>query len=436
MMTAMPVRRLAVAMLAAALLAGCAATLDPRGFTQDAGGLIKNNSSADRALAALSRGDYANGERYALAAVRADPKDPYALLAAGMVYQATGRYDLARQYYDVILTNQPSGQIMLPNGGEIASRSVVEVARDNLAAVDRLTGRAQPRTAAQAGRPDPFAGMTGEPGAAGGRPPAQAEANVSGRFRILKRLFDDGLITGDEFARRRNANLGALLPYSHPAPPAAGLERPLPGDDVVLERMRAQATALENREITPRELAAERGTILDALLPAEPRKIDMPALPPKDMIEAGQAVGRLERLRAAGLIGADEMAREKDAVERGLDGTLARTPVSGTATGLRQGRGGNGKGPTYAKAGQGVALATVKSEAAARQAWDKLKQKFPEQLGGLEGSVKRVDLGERGVRWKVLAGPLGGPEDARALCKTLKLHRQACDPAPFEKAVN
>jgi hypothetical protein len=255
----------------------------------------------------------------------------------------------------------------------------------------------------------------------------------------LKRLLDEGLITSEEYSRRRTTNLAALLPYSTSVPASVGLERPLPGDDVVVERLRALTLALETRAITPRELAVERTAILDALVPSEVRKVELPALPPRDMLEAAQAVGRLERLRGQGLVSAEEVAREREAVERALDGTLATARVAGTATGLRHGKppaptASNANGNGYVKAGQGVLLATVKTEDAARQTWAGIKKKYPEQLDKLEATFKRVDLGEKGVRWRVLAGPLPTAEAARSLCKTLKLHRQSCDPAPFEKA--
>jgi hypothetical protein len=457
-MTTRRIRRIALAALASGTLAGCAALLDPQGFGETAvSSMPFSEPSTDKAMSALTRGDYPNAERYAIAALRRNPKDPYALITAGMTYQATGRYDLARQYYEVIVSNQPQASITVPGPGTPVPRSVVDVARTNMAAIDKITGRSAQRTAAQSGmgltgemptRADPMSPtaamrppVSAEPNndaaasamAVPGRP-TSAETNVAGRFRILKRLLDEGLITQDEYASRRNSNLGVLLPYSTAVPPAQGLERSLPGDGQVVDRLRALANALESRAITPRELASERTAILDALLPAQPAKVELPALPPKDVIEAAAAVGRLERMRAVGLVGPDEVARERDAIQRAFDGQTASLPVSGTATGLRQGRAAaGGAGGVPAAAGFGVNLATVKSEAAARSTWAGIKQKFPEQLGAVEADFRKVDLGEKGVRWRVIAGPLASQDAARKLCKVLKLHRQACQPTGFAK---
>ncbi len=440
------------AALTVASLAGCAAVLDPRG-TQDMVGEAVNQDASDRAMASLARGDYAAAERHALTALKYNPKDPIALMVAGLSYQGTGRYDLARQYYEVIISNRLPGSIVVPaDGGLVMPRSVVDVARANMAAIDKIAGRSIPRSIQESGRPpvnsavgappfpsiEPVAPMNRPQVAAGQMEPvsayspvgqiSDAEFNVAGRFRILKRLLDDGLITPDEYSRRRAANAGALLPFTLPAA-SVGLDRPVPGDQAVVSRLQALATALEAREITPVDQAAERITILDALLPAQPRKLDNPPLPPKDMIEASQAVGRVERLRLAGLITDAEARKEREGIERSLDSQLAGQRVSGTATGLRPGTPGSAgpSAPAVAKVtGWGVQLATAKTEDGARKAWDGIKAKFPEQLGGLEAQYRKD---AKSGRTKVIAGPLDGKDAARKLCKTLKLHRQGCDPA-------
>jgi cell division septation protein DedD len=435
-----------------AALAACAPVLDPRGTQDTVMGMV-NAGATDASSAALTRGDFPAAERYAIAALRYNPRDPVALMNAGLAYQGMGQYDLARQYYEVIITQQVPGTIMAPgDGGVVMPRSVVDVARANMALVDKITGRSTPRTIQESGRP------TGAPGVgapplpsvvpvpAPGRPlvsasqlepvsassyaapgrVSDAEANVAGRFRILKRLLDEGLVTPEEYNRRRAANAGALLPFTHGAP-GIGLDRATPGDEAVVRRLRALADAVEKREMSAAEQAAERTTILDALLPDKPRRLENPALPPRDMIEAGQAVGRVERMRGAGLVSDAEAKKERDAIERSLDSQLAGQRVAGTATGLRPGAPGSAGPAANGKAsGWGVVLGSSKSEDGARKLWASIKSKFPEQLGALDAQYKA----QKG-RTRVIAGPVASKDAARKLCKTLKLHRQACDPASF-----
>ncbi|MGE5515742.1 MAG: SPOR domain-containing protein [Bacteroidota bacterium] len=442
--------RTAAAVTVVAALAACAPVLDPRGTQDTVSGMV-NAGATDASSAALTRGDFPAAERYAIAALRYNPRDPVALMNAGLAYQGMGRYDLARQYYEVIITNQVPGTIMSPgDGGVVMPRSVVEVARANMALVDKITGRSTPRSIQESGRPTGAPGVGAPPlpsvtplsapgrpmvsadqlepvAASSYSPPGRvsdAEANVAGRFRILKRLLDEGLVTPEEYNRRRAANAGALLPFTQ-SPPAMGLERATPGDEAVARRLRDLANALEHREMSAPEHASERTTILDALLPDKPRRFDNPPLPPRDMIEAGQAVGRVERLRAAGLVSDAEARKERDAIERSLDSQLSGQRVAGTATGLRPGAPGSA-GPSAAPkvTGWGVALGASKSEEGARKLWSTIKGKFPEQLGALDAQYKVVS-----GRTKVIAGPVASKDAARKLCKTLKLHRQACDPA-------
>jgi len=452
----------AVAMLAA--LAACGPLADPQGAGTAAGGLA-NAGAADRAMSALTRGDYVTAERQAMVALHYNPKDPTGLVVAGMAYQGMGRYDLARQYYEVIITTQTPGAIMAPgDGGVVMPRSIIDVARANMALIDKITGRHIPRSAMESGRP-PGASAVGAPPlpvmdhvqaqypgasrpvvgttapdpltpagatAQAGTPirVSEAESNVAGRFRILKRLLDEGLITQDEFTRRRNANIGALVPYTMP-PASQGLERPLPGDEALVTRLRDLSATLETRAITPAQHAAERAVILEALLPEKPKRLENPPLPPRDMLEAAQAVGRLERLRTAGLISPDEAQKERQAIEQGYTAQMASLPVAGTATGTRTApaaANGTGTGQSTGK-GWGVALASAASEDEAKAAWERIKGKFPDDLGKLNATMKKVEQAGKNPRWRVIAGPLSGKPAATKLCKTLKLHRQSCDPA-------
>jgi len=415
-------------------LAGCGAPLDLSGAEQSMASIMPSERPADRALTALAHGDTGNAENYALTALRKTPKDPTALMVAGLVYQSTGRYVLARQYYDVILTNNIAATLMVPgDNGIMQPRSVLDIAKANLETIDKITGRKTAHSMADSGR---------APGVDFVQAPVNdAETNVAGRFRALKRLLDEDLITPDEYASRRRANIGALLPLTAP-PPAQGLERPIPPDSQIVQRLKALKVAVEARELAPREQTEERQIILDALLPAQPRAVSLPPLPPRDMLEAAQAVGRAERMRAAGLISSEEMTHEKVALDMVLDGPTPGKPVEGTATGLRYGSlpaAGSTAVPVAVQAlaakalGWGVSVGLAKSEAAAATTWDRVKAKFPEDLGPLQLAAKKVDLREKGARWRVVAGPLDSQEAAVKLCKTLKLHRQSCDPAPFDK---
>jgi cell division septation protein DedD len=287
-------------------------------------------------LAALARGDYIRAENEATVALSRDPRNAHALLAAGVAYQNSARPEQARRRYEEILTLNSPAVVSGPWWGP-TPRFVSDVAADNLRVLGVAPLNASMVSGAAAPVPVPLTLDEGLGEAAAG-PAAQ-------RFVVLARLRDESLITGEEYHRRRAANLGALLPLSE-QPPAVGLNMPSPGADEVVSRLRALREAFESRNVSAAQHAAERTIILDGLLPAEPRTRAMPAVPPAGVLEAATAVGRLQRLKDMGLITAAEQARERAAIERGsrTSAAQARPPAPTAAAQPRPDR----KPPTSA----------------------------------------------------------------------------------------
>lgn len=401
--------RVAVTILAAWSLAGCAAAYDPEGFWNSAT-FWKEGQASDQSLAAFAKGDTQGAEQFAADALRRNPKDPYALLALAQVYQATGRPELSRQYYESIAALKPQGNVISPTG---QTTTLQEVAEANLAQM-----RARDAAARKLPAPMPSPGDVGP---------------AAGRFIILRRLLQEALVTQEEYDTRRAANLGVLLPYSAP-PPAAGLDRAIPAADQIVERLRALARGLETRAISPREHAAERGVILEALMPAVPKAAASAPPPVRDMIAAAAAVGRIERLAAAQLITAEEAAKEREAVDKAF---LAANPPPKPAPVL--GAGPQSLVPDGFKAaapaasggalGIGVHLASLRSEDQAVREWAALVKRYPAELRGLKPTVTRVDLGPKGIFFRLIGGPVASQAEAKKICGALKKARQFCDQA-------
>lgn len=323
-----PLRSAALAVmvsLPALAVAGCAGMYDPEGFSSAmAPGL--GQPQADAALAAIARGDYTRAELQATAALARDPNNPYALLAAGVAYQHSARPELARDMYGRILALRSPAVVSGPWWGD-APRLVSDVAADNMRAlgpaVAMVPGMVPGMVPTAMAAADSADMASDQPQAALGDDAASPAAQ---RFAVLRRLQDDGLITYDEYQRRRAANIGALLPLSE-QPPAAGLDRPAPTAEEVVSRLRALRDAFETRNVSAAQHAAERTMILDGLLPADPRTRAMPALPPAGVMEAAAMVGRLQRLREMGLISASEQAREKAAIDKATRPVTAVAPA-------------------------------------------------------------------------------------------------------------
>ncbi len=126
--------------------------------------------------------------------------------------------------------------------------------------------------------------------------------------------------------------------------------------------------------------------------------------------------GLAERwLRAAAEKGLDEA---KAALARLADGGKASSGKASSA------KGADGKG--YA-----VHLASFRTREAAQREWKRLGAAYGKLLGGLDARFPRVDLGaEKGVYYRLLAGPLADAKRARALCKALRKHKVECRVVP------
>ncbi len=74
-----------------------------------------------------------------------------------------------------------------------------------------------------------------------------------------------------------------------------------------------------------------------------------------------------------------------------------------------------------------IQIAAMRSSEAAHGGWQRLQAQHKDLLGKLKLTVQRVDLGpEKGVFYRVQAGPLADRAAARDLCTKLSLRRVGC----------
>ena len=67
-----------------------------------------------------------------------------------------------------------------------------------------------------------------------------------------------------------------------------------------------------------------------------------------------------------------------------------------------------------------VQVASQRNEAEALSSFRVLKAKYPAVLGSSTASIKRADLGDKGVYYRAMVGPFGTPDDASRFCGSLK----------------
>lgn len=289
---------------------------------------------------------------------------------------------------------------------------------------------------------------------------AQAETLLAGdfmaqRFLALKRLAEMGVVPVDDAAARKDSNMGALLPLTAAKPPATGLDRPIPPVGEVVERVADLARPKKAGD--DRSRAAERGFVLDSLLPKQPAARQQYA--PPDLFSLRKLKERLGWLEDSGLVTPEERTRETAALDDlAAGGTLPELfsppqppePVkpkpkkkAGLGRGQRMPGGVSGrlevipsppgveapKLAAGAKGPAGVHLLSMGTAIHGEKAWDALKKEHPE-LAELGYKVSRADLGDLGATYRLVAGPLE-PVQAEKLCATLKPRGQTCTPTPF-----
>jgi cell division septation protein DedD len=73
-----------------------------------------------------------------------------------------------------------------------------------------------------------------------------------------------------------------------------------------------------------------------------------------------------------------------------------------------------------------VQLAALSSRDHAQASWSRLSKKHADVLGGLKADILRADLGEKGVIYRLRAGPAGDETAARSLCASLVARKVDC----------
>jgi hypothetical protein len=76
--------------------------------------------------------------------------------------------------------------------------------------------------------------------------------------------------------------------------------------------------------------------------------------------------------------------------------------------------------PANGSGGYMVQISSQRSEADAQASYRAMQSKFPTVLGSRTASIRRADLGEKGIYYRALVGPFPAAEDAGQLCNSLR----------------
>jgi hypothetical protein len=267
-------------------------------------------------------------------------------------------------------------------------------------------------------------------------PAAIATDPEAQRFHALRRLVETGLAAADDALARRTENLGSLLPYSAP-PPAAGLARPAPLQNIADQLARLATRPPEIAE----ETSAQRGFLMENLLPREPRSRALPARIDAPALKMGR--DRVDTLTRLGLVTPEERMTELAAIGQN-EQVLAKAPPPpppakkkptrkkppvGSGGGAKPGDVPGGAIPPKGAGPVGVHLLSMASDTMTAKAVDALKKEYPE-LAALEFKAVKTEIPDLGTTYRLLAGPM--PKDeAEKLCVALRAKAQSCAVASY-----
>lgn len=117
---------------------------------------------------------------------------------------------------------------------------------------------------------------------------------------------------------------------------------------------------------------------------------------------------------------AEKAAQQKAAAERAAAQKAAAEKAAAEKA-AKQDSGVKGAGGAYQ-----VQLFAGRSADEAKGAWVRLKGKNADLLGALSPTVARADLGDRGMFYRLRAGPLSSEAQAKTLCQSLSGRGTSC----------
>jgi hypothetical protein len=153
------------------------------------------------------------------------------------------------------------------------------------------------------------------------------------------------------------------------------------------------------------------GTLTETLLPAE-STTSTTAPATTGQATTGQTTGTQTATTAPSAPAATD-TQGTTATDQAATGTAATAPAPANDA------------PTAA-GNYRVQLAALKTEADAKTAWKRLAAKYPDILGPLAMHIEKVDLGTKGIYYRVQAGPFTDKNAARDVCAKLTPNGQPC----------
>lgn len=194
------------------------------------------------------------------------------------------------------------------------------------------------------------------------------------------------------YERIAGAEAAAPVEEALAPPPEQPRDLPLPPAKPDAKAVVAPPAAVPAEPAPADPGAAEEG---DNVLAAADEQMAAVAQPSAEQVKAEEAA----RKQAA------ELTAKIEEVDPGAADAAAKSAASGAFV---------------------VQIGAYKQDAEAAGQWQSLKKKHGDLLGSLKPDIKRVDLGEKGVWYRLRVGPFATRADAIAKCEVLRSRGGSC----------
>jgi cell division septation protein DedD len=196
------------------------------------------------------------------------------------------------------------------------------------------------------------------------------------------------------------------------------------GDNVDVPLIRADTRPMKVKPANPGGMAipdrdlliyGEGHPTIEHLLPPPETPMDRPAPPPPPSPPPAPAgLQAATNAPPAGLAAAAALAPEQQA------GASTANPSSAPA------KPAEARTAPAQAGGLRLQLGAVRSEDVAREEWSRIKRRNADLLGRLSAVAIRADLGDKGVYYRIQAGPVADPAAADRICGELRQRHLGC----------
>ncbi len=265
--------------------------------------------------------------------------------------------------------------------------------------------------------------------------------------RVADHAQDEKLVSREEQPIEMKSPAMAMVPTQEPAPPAAAPLAAIGSGVISSEPKKVRTIAIHPDQMgmtAPQQAVPAPAAAAPAASPsprvvaAAPARAAAPPPPPRvasntpielnpDAAPAprqseARAAPPVQRA-AAPVVGSAPLSLSPDAGDTTAAAAPARAAIRTASVPAQTAA---PRAAHAASGGYAVQVSSQRSEAEAQASFRSLQAKYPNQLGGRQAMIHKVELGAKGTYYRALVGPFASANEASTLCSDLKAAGGQC----------